>query len=88
VSSTSDADPCNNLSANTEVFWADPDAITSNCGAAEFIPPSGTQLYANCAGTVTFSGGGGDHLIEEPSTTDLYVASISSGGIIGADSAC
>jgi len=89
VSSTSDADPCNNLSANTEVFWADPDAITGACGAAQFIPPSGTQLYANCAGTVTFTGGGsGDHLIEQPGTGDDYYGPITTGGIIGATAGC
>lgn len=83
-----DTDPCDNLSVTEQVYWADPDANTGACGEAEFIPPSGTQLYSDCAGTTPFVGSGTDHLIEQPSTYDLYSGPISPAGIIGPVSAC
>lgn len=81
-------DPCDNLSVTEQVYWADPDAVTDACGEAENIPPSGTQLYSDCAGTTPFVGSGTDHLIEEPSTYDLYSGPISPAGIIGPVSGC
>jgi len=80
--------PCDTLSPTTQVYWADPEAITSNCGEAEFMPPSGTTIYEDCAGTTPFTGGGSDHVVEQPGTGDLYYASISAAGVIGETTSC
>jgi|TARA_B110000908_G_C10260515_1_gene458876 hypothetical protein len=88
VERSSSPGSCGDLQ-NSTYYWADPTAagLRPNGSIAEFIAPSGTQVYAD-ANYGSYYSTGGTYSITQPSTGDDYEQPITNVGIVGSDSSC
>lgn len=71
----------------SEYWWADPNGIGGSGNEAQFIAPSGTQVYSSSS-YGTWNKTQGTYSVTEPGTGDDYTQFISSSGIVGFDDAC
>ena len=71
----------------SEYWWADPDGIGGSGNEAQFIAPSGTQVYSSSS-YGTWNKTQGTYSVTQPGTGDDYTQFISSSGIVSVDDAC
>jgi hypothetical protein len=71
-----------------QVYWADPDGLGGNGSEANYLPPSGEQLYSDSSGTLYYQSPSGIRAVTQPGTYDLFTMYISSLGIVGYSEEC